>query len=438
MPNSLALLAHPTQVDRLIHWLSKNQQVLSHFKIRTTAEIAQHIEHGWGFEHIDLTQVMTAEQGGDIELAAQILAGEIAGVLFYVDPLAIANGHPSFSVIMRACQGRGLPIALNDASASLLLKGLAKTQIAYTIFNPVAGQGNPDLDLALIREVLEPRILVDVIMTQPGVNPADQARDIIAHIRSKHEHDMGSSFIIASGGDGTVSAVAGATIGSGIPLGVIPRGTANAFAVGLGIPTNLRAACETILAGNTHVIDAARCNDLPMILLAGVGFEAGMVDGASRELKNEIGNLAYILAGVRQLATAQPFKAIVELDGEVTEISTTALTVANVAPPTSVLAQGLGQVIPDDGLLEVTVATSQTRIQGVRTLAALMRNAVIRTPMQREDILCLRTSRLKVTTDPTQKLVVDGEIIEANPIEFECIPGGLTVFAPLRPVPWRR
>jgi diacylglycerol kinase family enzyme len=173
-------------------------------------------------------------------------------------------------------------------------------------------------------------------------------------------------------------------INTGIPLGIIPRGTANAFSVGLGIPTNLRAACETILAGNTHTIDAARCNDIPMILLAGVGFEAGMVDGASRELKNEIGNLAYIFAGARQLATAQPFKATLEIDGEITELMTTALTVANVAPPTSVLAQGLGQVIPDDGLLEVTITTSTTRIQSVQVLASLIRNAVVKTPNQRK------------------------------------------------------
>lgn len=434
MSNTLALLAHATQVTHLVDWLAQNQRVLQHFQIITTADIADCIEQSWGLGEIDLVKLKPPDQGGDIEIAAQILAGEIAGALFYVDPHEIVNGYPSFEAVLRACQIQRIPIGLNDMSATLLLRGLSKSQIAYLIFNPVAGQGNPDLALALIREILEPQILVNVIMTQPDLNPADQAREIITHIRSKNDHGMGSSLIIAAGGDGTVSAVAGATIGTGIPLGIIPRGTANAFAVGLGIPTNLRAACATILAGNTHVIDAARCNDIPMILLAGLGFEAGMVDKASRELKNELGNLAYLLAGVRQLASAQPFEATVEIDGEITQISTTALTVANVAPATSVLAQGLGQVIPDDGLLEVTISTGTTRFQNFKSLAALMRTAVIKTPSQREDLLCLRTSRLKVTTNPAQKLVIDGEIVEANPIEFECIADGLTIFAPLSTV----
>ena len=431
MPNTLALLAHPNQVDPLVDWLHKNQKVLSHFKVRTTPAIADQIENGWGTQEFELTRVAPPDLGGDIQLASDILAGEVAGVLFQVDSQALATSYPSFELILRASQIADIPISLNTASANLMLRGMAKTQIAYMIFNPVAGQGNPDTDLAMIREILEPQILVNVIMTKPDIDSAQQAREVVETIRSRHDHDLGSGLMIASGGDGTVSAVAGATIGTGVPLGIIPRGTANAFAVGLGLPTNLRAACNTILAGNTHVVDAARCNDIPMILLAGLGFEAGMVTKASRELKNELGNLAYLLAGVRQLATGQPFEARVEIDGEVTEISTTALTVANVAPATSVLAQGLGQVIPDDGLLEVTIATSKTRLQSLRSMATLVKNAAVRVPTQRDDILCLRTSKLKVTTDPPQTLVIDGEVMEANALEFECLPRALTIFAPL-------
>ncbi|HIK44146.1 MAG TPA: YegS/Rv2252/BmrU family lipid kinase [Leptolyngbyaceae cyanobacterium M65_K2018_010] len=434
MPNTLAILAHPPQIERLITWLSNHQAVLTHFQILAPVEIARLIEGQWGVEKIDLSPLPSSEAGGDIALSAQIVAGKVAGVLFFADPQGIATAFPSFTLILRACQLQGIPLALNEMSATFLLKGIAKSQIAYLIFNPVAGQGDPNMDLATIREILEPQILVNVIMTQPDLNPADQAREVIAHIQSKIEHDLGHSLIIASGGDGTVSAVAGATMGTGIPLGIIPRGTANAFSVGLGIPTNLRAACETILAGNTHVVDAARCNGIPMILLAGLGFEAGMVDKASRELKNELGNLAYIIAGVKQLATAQPFTAWVECDGEVTEVSTTAITVANVAPPTSVLAQGLGTIIPDDGLMEVTIATSQTRVQGLKALASLAASATRGNPNQREDILGFRTARIKVTTDPPQKLVIDGEMLEANPVEFECIPKALTVLAPLSTV----
>lgn len=285
MPNTLAVLAHPAQISHLIGWLTANQSVVRAFRLMVMAEVAEAIAPIWGGQALEIVALPAAADGGDIALAAHILAGEVAGLLAFFDHGALATAYPSAALLLRACDLRNIPVALNEASASLMLRGMARSQTAYMIFNPVAGQGNPNVDLATIREILEPQIRVNVIMTQPGVDPADQAREIIATIQARTDNDLGHSFIIAAGGDGTVSAVAGATIGTGVPLGIIPRGTANAFSVGLGIPTNLRAACNTIVAGNTHVVDAARCNETPMILLAGLGFEAGMVDKASRELK---------------------------------------------------------------------------------------------------------------------------------------------------------
>jgi YegS/Rv2252/BmrU family lipid kinase len=272
-----------------------------------------------------------------------------------------------------------------------------------------------------------------VIFTKPDIDPVDQAKEAIAAIRNlKAENESGC--IIASGGDGTVSAIAGVTIETGIPLGLIPRGTANAFAVALGLPTNLKRACETIAAGNTRMVDAAYCNDIPMVLLAGVGFEAGMVNNANRELKNRIGTLAYILSGAQQFFTQKDFNAKIELDGQVLEIKTGAVTVANAAPSTSVMAQGFGNVIPDDGLLEVTIPVSNTLLQGLNSSLTLFASALVKSQVEDQDLICIRTNQVKVTTDPPQQLVVDGEILEANPIEFTCVPKGLTVFAPLQTV----
>ncbi|NEQ54850.1 MAG: YegS/Rv2252/BmrU family lipid kinase, partial [Leptolyngbya sp. SIO3F4] len=298
------------------------------------------------------------------------------------------------------------------------------------IFNPVAGQGNPDRDLALIRQILAPQVNLHTIFTQPTVNPVDQAKEAIATIQS-NQTDDNTGFIIASGGDGTVSAIAGATIQTGIPLGVIPRGTANAFAVAMGIPTDLKQACEAIAGGNTRVVDAATCNGIPMVLLAGLGFEATMVENANRELKNQLGALAYILSGAQQLFSQELFKAEIEIDGQTIKFDAAAVTVANAAPATSITAQGFGEVIPDDGLLEVTIPLPKTRLQGVNVMATLFTSALVKAQFERDDVVCLRTNRLKVTTDPPQKLVVDGELWEANPIEFNCIPSGLTIFSPL-------
>jgi diacylglycerol kinase family enzyme len=57
------------------------------------------------------------------------------------------------------------------------------------------------------------------------------------------------------------------------------------------------------------VVDAAMCNGKPMVLLAGIGFEAEMVEKADRDTKNRFGMLAYIMAGVKQLREFDSFEA---------------------------------------------------------------------------------------------------------------------------------
>ncbi|MEM9136087.1 MAG: hypothetical protein AAGB01_01880 [Cyanobacteria bacterium P01_F01_bin.42] len=123
--------------------------------------------------------------------------------------------------------------------------------------------------------------------------------------------------------------------------------------------------------------------------------------------------------------------ATLELDEKVLEVKTGAVTIANAAPATSVMAQGFGEVIPDDGLLEVTIPVSKSLFKDISTSANLWASALVKSQVEDENLVCLRTNQLTVKTDPPQTLVIDGEIVEANPIEFTCIPRALTVFAPL-------
>ncbi|WP_411867550.1 diacylglycerol kinase family protein [Vulcanococcus limneticus] len=431
MTHALVLLASPSRTEVLRQWLDRQMAFVAGFPLVTTADLAQRLQADPRTRAMPLRVLPSLAAGGDIQVAAEVLGGDVAAVVAFLDPQDPAGTPPDARVLIRACDLADVPLALNPSSADLALRGLAHGRSAYLLFNPVAGQGDPNADLALIRSILEPQLLVTVLLTQPDRDPAEQTQEIVDLLQDRPAGEPGNTMILACGGDGTVSAVAGALAGTGIPLGILPRGTANAFAAALGIPTDLVAACDTILAGHTHVVDAARCNDVPMILLAGLGFEAGMVDRATRELKTMLGPLAYVLAGTRQLVAQQPFQARIEIDGAITELQAAAITVANAAPATSVLAQGFGQVIHDDGLLEVTIASPATRLQGINALASLMASAVVQSATNHPDLYCLRARTLTISTDPPQKLVIDGEILEADPVTFTCLPGALTVFAPL-------
>jgi diacylglycerol kinase (ATP) len=420
MPTGIALIAHDRKKDDMVAFARRHQSVLGKYALVATGTTGERIQAGTS---LTVERMASGPLGGDAQIAARVVTGDIAAVIFLLDPLYAQPHEPDIRALLRICEVHDVPLATNLATAEAIATQLSRRRVGHLIFNPVAGQGNPDADLALIRKLLEPEIQLQVVLTEEGQDPAESAREIAA---------AGTDLVLVSGGDGTVSAIAGALLETDIPLGILPRGTANAFATALGLPLDLTAACEAILAGTTRVVDAARCNGQPLILLAGIGLEAEMVDRANRDLKNRLGMLAYLLAGVQQFQEQTAFQATIDIEGELTEVETGTITVANAAPATSVLAQGFGQVLANDGLLDVTIATPQNRLQGLNALTSLFASALVNVPTNREDIIRLRTPRLKITTEPPQKVAIDGEIIGTTPVELECLPKALTVISHLR------
>ncbi len=430
MTATLALIAHDRKKDELVEFVLEYQGIFSRYHLIATATTGQRIQQG---TNISVEMMLSGPQGGDLQIAAQVAEGKILAVIFLIDPLFSQPHEPDIQALQRICAVHNVPLAINIATATAILEKLRLSRVAHLIFNPISGSGNATQDLSLICNLLDPHMHLQVHQTTLEESAEDLAKKAI---ESKPD------LIIASGGDGTISAVAGALITTQIPLGVIPRGTANAFASALGISTTLtpiRNACQVIINGNTRIVDAAYCNQKPMILLAGIGYEAETIDKASREMKEQWGALAYLVAGWQQLNEQQLFEAEIEVDNEIYQMTSGAITIANAAPPTSVLAQGKGEVIFDDHLLDVTVATvnidsskrvNNPKLRAVATMINMLGAALVKNNPEHPDIYHFRTRKLKVTANPSQKIVIDGEVMGTTPVEIECIPDGLIVFVP--------
>ncbi len=297
------------------------------------------------------------------------------------------------------------------------------TSKASLIFNPSSGQGDPVQQLLAIREILEPAINLDICpLHNKEVGAAQLARTAITE---------GASKILVAGGDGTVSAVAEAVINTEIPLGIIPTGTANSFARALNIPNDITAACQTILTGVNRKVDIAFCNNKPMVLLAGIGFEAESIEQANRGAKKLLGAFAYIQAGIRQIRNLKTFETQIETEYQTISLPAAAVTIANAAPVTSFLAHGSTSVILDDGLLDITIVAPSDRKNAFFAAYHLFITGVTGSATNRDDIRYFRANSVKVRTEPPQKVVLDGNLIGTTPVEINCIPQGLTVIVPI-------
>lgn len=291
----------------------------------------------------------------------------------------------------------------------------------YLVYNPVSGQGDAAAQRARIEENLGKQLQLTVLETTPEETAEQLTEKAI---------EQGAEGVVASGGDGTVSAVAGKLIGTGLPLGIIPRGTANAIAAAFGISDNIDNACDTILNGIPRKIDVGSCNGKPLLLLAGVGLEADVIEQANRQLKDKLGTAAYILSAFQQVREIEQFSAELETPHRIISFDASGITVANAAPATSVLAQGPSDVVPFDGLLDVTIFAPEGTGSAIAASYNLFQTAMNKRSSKREDIGYFRCSALTIKTDKPQKVVLDGEMIGETPLEVRCIPKGLILMTP--------
>jgi diacylglycerol kinase family enzyme len=124
----------------------------------------------------------------------------------------------------------------------------------------------------------------------------------------------GAELVFACGGDGTVMAVVTALAGSDVTMSVLPAGTGNLLAANLGLGTDPATGVEVALEGGRKRIDVGVTGDKCFAVMAGMGFDAQMLEKTSDDAKKRIGWLAYIGGGVKALRE-RPMRVRIVLDG---------------------------------------------------------------------------------------------------------------------------
>lgn len=301
---------------------------------------------------------------------------------------------------------------------------------AWLIANPVSGTSQWEEEQDAILCYLSAYFDVTVKTTTPELNGTVLAQEAV-----KASPDM----VIACGGDGTVTEVATALVGTDIKLGIIPFGTANALnhvlCGTMSKVATLETICLNLIDGHEQRIDTATCNGELMLLLAGVGFEQQMIEKAGRSKKNSNGQLAYLQGLWEAIGQNEIHEFTVQLnDDEPFTIQTPSLTIANAAPATTLLAQGKGTPNIMGGELDLTwLDPERMQILNLAELALLgmgERNEDSDSADGKNGVFHRTAQRVTVDISQVGQYVVDGEMREADQLEIIMKPKSLSVVVP--------
>jgi methylglyoxal synthase len=122
----LALVAHDEKKDDLIRLARQYRSTLSRLHVIATAHTGTQLAAELD---LDVECVRSGPEGGDLQIGARIVAGDVDAVVFLRDPLTAHPHEPDIQALMKVCDVHGVPLATNLASAEILLRSLS--QAAY-------------------------------------------------------------------------------------------------------------------------------------------------------------------------------------------------------------------------------------------------------------------------------------------------------------------
>jgi YegS/Rv2252/BmrU family lipid kinase len=289
---------------------------------------------------------------------------------------------------------------------------------ALVLVNPAARRAGDGHEAAVAR--LE-ELGISTVLELAG--DPDQVPDQVRRHRGEVDR------VIVGGGDGTLHLALQGLVETGLPLGILPLGTANNLARTLGLPADPLAACAIIAQEHRRRIDLGWVNGRYFFTTASIGLSVRITEELSAESKRRWGPLAYGITALRVLRRTRPFHARIAWDGQTRDSRTVQIVVGNGRYYGSALPVAQDATI-DDARLDLYSLEVHHWWQLLALAPALKRGR----HGEKERVEALRAAEFEIHTRTPRGIDVDGEIGGTTPARFRVLPRALEVFAPVQPM----
>jgi diacylglycerol kinase family enzyme len=265
-----------------------------------------------------------------------------------------------------------------------------------------------------------------------GSEPAELAERLDAEVVPIGLGDTvpaGVERLVVAGGDGSIGPCAEAASVAGVPLAVLPVGTANDFARFHGLPFDLDAAIALATAGERTIrLELARIDGRPFVNVASGGL-APVAAEKAQPLKGVLGPAAYAVGAVAAGVTADRIHCVARVDGEVV-FDDEAWQVIVASSGAFGGGAEVEEADPADGRLDLVAVPAGSRLALPGRAAAMRRGDLA----AQDDVLHRTGREITLTVAEATLFNVDGEIVacQTGTVAFTVQPAAYSLIIPTK------
>ncbi len=306
--------------------------------------------------------------------------------------------------------------------ATLFPERLYVQMTIVAIVNPIAGAGT---NRRLLNRMLELARLAGIEIDYRVTRRPGSARRMAAELSAGPKEAGSVRAVMAVGGDGTVREVADGLAGGPLPLMVWPTGTENLFAKSFRFQARPESAIDCLLRGQTRLIDLGQANGRSFLIVAGTGFDAEVVHRLVGMRTGHITHLTYS-APLWRTFWEHRFPRFRVYDQQTLLWNGQGLVFVGNLPRYSLGLRVIRDAICDDGLLDLCILPCRGRFRLIQhCLRTLLHNHV-----EHGGVLYRRLRSIRIESDDSVPVELDGEAAGRLPLEVSVRPGALRVLVP--------